>query len=75
MSRAAQPAAVAPADDIDRNHNDTVVVDDDNSSVVSDQSEDFDDHFIPLANNNVVNNIVEKVNVTYLTNKINESFP
>ena len=68
MSRAAQPAAVAPADDIDRNHNDTVVVDDDNSSVVSDQSEDFDDYFISPANNDIRNN-----NFNNLNNVVNQN--
>ena len=68
MSRGAQPTAVAPADDIDRNHNDTVVVDDDNSSLVSDQSEDFDDYFISPANNNIRNN-----NLNNLNNVVNQN--
>ncbi|CAL4061487.1 unnamed protein product, partial [Meganyctiphanes norvegica] len=63
MSRSVQPAAVAPADDIDRNHNETVVVDDDNvsvASVISDES-DFD---IPIVtrngNFNNLNNVVNQ---------------
>ena len=62
MSRAAQPAAAAPADDIDRNHNDTVVIDDDSSSVVSDMSEDFDDNYMPPTNINIGNNNFDNLN-------------
>ena len=61
MSRS---AAVAPADDIDRNHNEAVVVDDD-VSVSSDLSEDFDDHDMPPTNdvrNNGFNNLNNVVN-------------
>ena len=51
MSRAAQPTAVEPTVDVDENTNDTVVIDDDNSSVVSDESEDFE---LSPVNNNIV---------------------
>ena len=63
MSSMAKPAAAVPADDIDGNHDDNVLLDDDHSSVVSDQSEDLEDNYLPPANiNNNLNNVNNIVN-------------
>ena len=59
MSRAAQPTAVVPPADVDKNIDDNVVVDDDNSSVVSDESEDLE---LSLVNNPIRNNVNNVVN-------------
>ncbi|MCP4140008.1 MAG: hypothetical protein GY755_06920, partial [Chloroflexi bacterium] len=58
MSRAAQPSAVAPAH-VDDNIDDNVIVEDDNTSVVSDESEDLQ---LPLAHNNINNNVINVQN-------------
>ena len=62
MSREAQPTAVEPTVDVDGNNNDTVVIDDDNSSVVSDESEDFEDHLVSPVNNNIGHNNLNNLN-------------
>ncbi|CAL4145030.1 unnamed protein product, partial [Meganyctiphanes norvegica] len=64
MSKSVKPAAVAPADDVDRNHHDTVVVDDDNVSVASDISDesDFGNNIVTIQNNNNYNNLNNVVN-------------
>ena len=59
MSRAPQPTAVEPTADVDENIDDTVVIDDDNSSVVSDESDDFE---LSPVNNNIRNNNLNNVN-------------
>ena len=61
MSRAAQPTAVAmePTADVDENSDDTIVIDDDNSSIVSDESDDFE---LSPVNNNIRNNNLNNLN-------------
>ena len=60
MSRAAQPAAAAAArapDDADRCHDSVALLNDDTQSVLSDISDDIDDHLGSPANDNLMNNI------------------
>ena len=69
MSRAGQPVTVVPADDVARNHNDTVVSNDDVVTIVSDDDtasisseiSDESDSYIVAENGNVDNpNIVNQ---------------